>query len=143
MPSVKKVIGRRELIHLPDLDSFFVEAKIDTGAFRTAVHCISCREIFRDGIPVLKTVFDLDGKGEKTFYFRSYRLRNIRNSFGQTEARYCIHSRLKIGRKEIFSDISLTDRSNMKYQVLIGRKTIGKKFLIDVSKIHLMSKPSK
>jgi hypothetical protein len=134
------IIGRREYVHLPDLCSKAVEAKIDTGAFRTAIHCERCEEVERDGKTVLIATLNLDGRGNQTHYFGRYRLRTIRNSFGQTEQRYCVRTTLKIGRKRIVSDVSLSDRSGMKFQVLIGRKTIGKKFLVDVSTIHLLRK---
>lgn len=138
-PQEMLTIGRRERIALPDLQSVGVEAKIDTGAFRTAVHCISARETERKGKKVLETKFDLDGQGEKTFYFKRYKLRVIKNSFGQSEERYCIRTTLRIGSKDIKSDVSLTDRSGMKFQVLIGRKTLGRKFLVDVSSVFLLS----
>jgi len=134
------IIGRREFVHLPDLCGKAIEAKIDTGAFRTAIHCERCEEVERNGITVLMAVLNLDGKGESIHYFERYSLRTIRNSFGQTERRYCVKTALKIGRKRIVSDVSLSDRSGMKFQILIGRKTIGKKFLVDVSAIHLLRK---
>lgn len=134
------VIGRREYVHLPELCKKAIEAKIDTGAFRTAIHCERCEEVEHDGKKVLEAILNLDGKGDKTHYFERYRLRVIRNSFGQTEQRYCVRITLKMGRKRISSDVSLSDRSGMKFQILIGRKTIGKKFLVDVSTIHLLRK---
>jgi hypothetical protein len=136
-------IGRREFIDLPDLGMHAIEGKVDTGAFRTALHCTTCREIEQDGQKVLEAIFNLDGSGDKVHYFRSYRLRLIRNSFGQSEERYCIRTTLRIGKKRILSDVTLSDRSGMKFQVLIGRKTIGKKFLVDVSSIHLLQKNKK
>ena len=48
------IIGRREMIHLPEWGGFFIPAKIDTGAFRTAVHCDSYQEKIIDGKPCLE-----------------------------------------------------------------------------------------
>jgi len=132
------IIGRRELIHLPEWGGFFIPAKIDTGAFRTAVHCESCIEIQSPDGPKLQVTFDWEGDGKLQIIETSqYKKRTIKNSFGQTEERYCLRTIVKIGAKSIRSEISLTDRSGMKYPVLLGRKTIGKKFLVDVSKINL------
>jgi hypothetical protein len=133
-------IGRREYVDLPELDAFGIEAKVDTGAFRTAVHCERCAETERDGRMVLEAVVNLDGKGERSFFFDKYALRTIKNSFGQTERRYCVKLLIRIGRKKIRSDVSFSDRSGMKYPVLIGRKTIGHKFLVDVSRVHAFRK---
>ncbi len=132
-----QIIGRRENIGLPDLQATNVIAKIDTGAFRTAIHCISCQKIFKEDKEVLEAIFDLDGKGPKTFYFEQFSLKEIKNSFGQSEKRFCVRTKLRIGGRDIRSEVSLTDRSEMKYQVLIGRKTLLKKFLVDVNQIFV------
>ena len=133
-----EIIGRREMIHLPEWGGFFVPAKIDTGAFRTAVHCESCTEIQTPEGTKLKVIFDWEDNGQThSFEFSNYKKRTIKNSFGQTEERFCLRTMVKIGQKSIRSEISLTDRSGMKYPILLGRKTIGKKFLVDVSKINL------
>lgn len=136
-----QMIGRREKIDLPDLGVSDVISKIDTGAFRTALHCEMCKVVRNaDGEEILETVFDLDGKGEKVFHFKKFSLREVKNSFGQSETRYCIKTRLRIGGRDIRSEVTLTDRSGMKYQVLIGRKTLLKKFLVDVNQVFLLSK---
>ncbi|MFO0359125.1 MAG: ATP-dependent zinc protease [Flavobacteriales bacterium] len=136
-----QIIGRREKIDLPDLGVVDVVSKIDTGAFRTALHCEACRVVRNaDGDEILETVFDLDGKGEKVFRFKKFTIREVKSSFGQSETRYCIKTKLRIGGRDIRSEVTLTDRSGMKYQVLIGRKTLLKKFLVDVNQVFLLSK---
>jgi len=52
------------------------------------------------------------------------------------EERYVIQTQIKIGRKKIRSTISLSNRDNMRYPVLIGRRLLKAKFLIDVNQIH-------
>ncbi|MBM3428126.1 MAG: ATP-dependent zinc protease [Bacteroidetes bacterium] len=132
------IIGRREMIHLPEWGGFFIPAKIDTGAFRTAVHCDSYIEKEKDGITILEVTFTWEDQ-EKTHVviFDKFKKRIIKNSFGQTEERYCVRTPIKIGQRTIQSEVTLTNRSDMKYPVLLGRKTIGKKFLVDVSNINL------
>ncbi len=129
-----RTIGRREYVDLPLLGANHIEAKVDTGAFRTALHCLSTEVIEKNGMMQLQAVFDLDGLGSKTFFFDKFVQRQVRSSFGEVEMRYCIHTIVKIGRHRIKSEVSLTDRSDMRYQVLIGRKTLYKKFKVDVSK---------
>ncbi|MFN6379190.1 MAG: ATP-dependent zinc protease [Flavobacteriales bacterium] len=136
-----QIIGRRERIDLPDLDVRDVISKIDTGAFRTALHCESCKVVQKaDGSEILETVFDLDGRGPKVFHFKKFSIKEVKSSFGQSETRYCIKTKLRIGGRDIRSEVTLTDRSGMKYQVLIGRKTLLKKFLVDVNQIFVLSK---
>lgn len=132
------LIGRREYIDLPELGACRVEAKVDTGAFRTAVHCIECHVENDGGNRSLIATLDLDGKGPRIFRFQRFQLRTIKNSFGISEERYCVNMVLRIGHRRIRSHVSLSDRSGMKYQVLIGRKTLGRKFLVDVSRVFLL-----
>jgi hypothetical protein len=131
-----QIIGRRERIDLPDLGAKNIEAKVDTGAYRTAIHCLSCREIDEGNKTILEAIFDLDGTGAKTFYFDKYTTRDVRSSFGHSEKRFCIRTRLRIGKRDIRSEVTLTDRSEMKYQVLLGRKTLLRKYLVDVNQVH-------
>jgi hypothetical protein len=139
----RKIIGRREYIRLMELGEITVEAKIDTGAYRTVIHCLSCKEVEVDGEDFLEAVFDLDGSGGKSFLFKKYYQKEVRSSFGDSELRYCIRTTIKMGRKLIHSEVSLTDRSEMKFQVLIGRKTLLRRFIVDVTEKHLLKHPRK
>jgi hypothetical protein len=127
-------IGRHVYIDLPDLGFTGVEAKVDTGAFRTVIHCDAWREVSTGDQKLLEATFNLDGSGPKTVVFDDYFERDFKSSFGETERRYCVHTTIKIGRKKIRSSVSLSNRSDMKFQVLVGRKTLLRKFLVDVSK---------
>jgi hypothetical protein len=129
-----RVIGRHVYVDLPDLGFSGIEAKVDTGAFRTVIHCDTWKEVEVGGKTVLQAVFNLDGTGPKTIFFDDYFQRDFKSSFGETERRYCVHTLLQIGKKKIRSSVSLSNRSDMKFQVLIGRKTLLRKFVVDVSK---------
>jgi hypothetical protein len=135
-----QTIGRREFVKLPSIADVLVEAKIDTGAFRSAVHCLSCREIEHNEQLILEAIFDL-GTGEQIVkHFTEYHQRVVRSSFGESEVRFCVKLAIQIGRKKILSQVTLTDRSDMRYQILIGRKTLYKKYKVDVAALHLKTK---
>jgi hypothetical protein len=68
--------------------------------------------------------------------FSEYSQKEIKNSFGEIEKRYVIKTTVKIGRKRIKSLISLTNRENMRYPVLIGRKLLKGRYIVDVSLIN-------
>lgn len=133
-PSTIKIIGRHVRVDFPELNAFNIDAKVDTGAFRTVLHCEHYQEVETPYGKQLMAVFNLDNAGIKTFYFADYFEKEFKSSFGEKEKRYCIKTTIRIGRKKIRSSVSLTDRSDMKFQVLIGRKTLLRKFLVDVSK---------
>lgn len=127
------IIGRKTIIQLPLLGGANVRAKIDTGAFRTAVHCESWSLTEAEGKQVLQVTIQWEEGKPVVLHFDKFQKRTIKNSFGQTEERYCVRTLILIHKKKIQSEISFTNRSGMRYPVLLGRKTIGKKFLVDVS----------
>ena len=132
---IKVVIGRRELVDFPELNLFGIEAKVDTGAYTTALHCHDIRE--ENGVLYFKL---LDPSHEdysnKEQSFAEYSQKEIKNSFGETEKRYIIKTLVKIGPKRIKSLISLTDRGTMRYPVLIGRKLLKGRFVVDVNLLN-------
>lgn len=126
-------IGRHVMIDLPDLNLRGIEAKVDTGAYRTVIHCLSAVETGKEE-KELKVVFQFDDNPPVTYFFHDFFRKEFKSSFGETESRYCVRMKIRIGKKTITSSVSLTDRSEMKFQVLIGRKTLLRKFLVDVSR---------
>ena len=139
-------LGRRELVSFPDLDLKKVTAKIDTGAYTAALHCSKIWTEEQENKTLL--FFNLldeshPNYNQKTFCFAEYGKRKIKNSSGLFESRFTIKTRIKIGRKTIQASISLTDRGGMKYPVLIGRKLLNKRFLVDVSQLFLLEKKAK
>lgn len=125
-------IGSKELISFPDENVFDVVAKVDTGADYSAVWASDIIEA--DG----ELQFKLFGKGSqfytgKTIRTTNYGVTKVRNSFGHSEQRYKITLLSRIGGRKIRVEFSLADRSNNRYPVLIGKKTLARKFYVDVS----------
>jgi hypothetical protein len=137
----KITIGRRELVSFPELGFKNVVAKIDTGAYTAALHC-SKIWTEENGSNLFFKLLDESHPHyqEKVFQFSVFGKRKIKNSSGVFESRFTIKTLIKIGRKKIQASISLTDRAGMKYPVLIGRKLLNKRFVVDVSQVHLLEK---
>ncbi|OKL41978.1 ATP-dependent zinc protease family protein [Pontibacter flavimaris] len=140
----KKLIGRRELVSFPGLDIEEIEAKVDTGAYTSAIHCSDIHEEVRpDGTKVIALDL-LDPShpqyNHKKLEFTEYDLREIKSSIGERQERYVIRTRIKIFEEEIEAEFSLSDRSDMKYPVLIGRKLLQGRFTVDVAKKYLAHK---
>jgi hypothetical protein len=137
----KKIIGRRELVDFPDLELFEIEAKVDTGAYTSALHCSDIHEeTTADGTRVI--CFDLldpshAAYNHKRFRFSRYSLREIKNSFGDVQERYVIRTKIRLYEEEHEAEFSLSDRSDMKYPVLLGRAFIRRRYVVDVAKKHL------
>ena len=140
----KKIIGRREMVNFPVLQLFGVEAKIDTGAYTSAIHCSNIREAtLADGSRVIRFQL-LDPThpqyDQKLFEFKEFALRDIKSSFGDVQERYVIRTRIQLFEEVFEADFSLSDRRDLKYPVLIGRALLQKNFIVDVSKKNVALK---
>lgn len=117
-----------------------VPAKIDTGADSSAVWASKIR-VDEDG--VLK--FALFGEGSpfyngKIFKRTDFSVAKVRSATGHEQIRYRTHFTVKIAGKRIKMLMNLSDRSKNAFPVLIGRRSISKKFLVDVSKKNVKIK---
>lgn len=134
--NIKPTIGRSEKIILPQFGIKNVDAKIDTGAFGSSMHCSLIDVVMEDGKKMLKVIplkfTDKPYKGEP-FLFPYSAKKKIKNSFGKVEERYVIKTSVRLFGKDIMTEFSLTDRTNMKFSILLGRKFLIKKFVVDVA----------
>jgi hypothetical protein len=139
MKPKKKIIGRRELVDFPSLDLCAIEAKIDTGAYTSSIHCKDVSAVEKKGeLYVTFTVLDEKHPqfSEKPLTCPVSRIKSVKNSFGQVEERYCIITPIMFYNQIYDTELSLADRSLMDYPVLLGRKAIQKRFLVDVSRVN-------
>jgi len=135
----KKVIGAKESISIIDLELFNLDAKVDTGADSNALHC---DDIWIDGDEVEFTLLDETHPAYhgKTIRLPIHKIKRIKSSNGLMQQRATIRVTVEFFGKRYKSVISLTDRSDMKYPMLIGRKFMSGRFLVDVSKEYLSTK---
>jgi hypothetical protein len=133
-------IGRVETVDLPGLDLEEIEAKIDTGAYTSSLHCHHI-ERFEKGSEHFVRFNLLDPEhpayNEKLFELPVFDQREVKSSNGQKEARIFIKTSIEFFGKQFKIELSLTDRSEMKFPLLIGRKFLTNKFVVDVSKKNL------
>ena len=130
-------IGRLEHIALPGLGVARVEAKIDTGAYRSALHYQRLRQRTKDGVKQLVVTFQMGGV-RKTKVFRSFKRVTVKSSNGETSRRYLISTQVRLNGHVVRTQATLFDRSDMKYQVLLGRKFLRGRFLVDVGRKNVL-----
>ena len=137
MARAKVTIGRLEYIALPKLGVARVHAKLDTGAFRSALHYqkLDLRSV--DGKQELVVTFSMGRKRTKVV-FHEFRLVIIKSSTGQRTERYLITTTVKLNTHEVRTQFTLFDRSDMKYQVLLGRKFLQGRFVVDVARKNIL-----
>lgn len=129
-----KMIGRRALIKLPDLGVSQAVAKIDTGAYSSTLHAENMRldgeELVFDINPAAG--FVTSDNQTQTIRTKDFFTQKVRSSNGQVEQRYSIRTTLVIEGKVIKTVLTLSDRTNMGYPLLVGRRVIRSRFLINV-----------
>ena len=142
-PKRLRTIGRRDLVDLPGLQLMEIDAKIDTGAYTSALHVKSIEAFDKEGEPWVR--FKLDHPHHPAFNNRKFKMpvyahKHIKSSTGQAELRYVIRTQIVLFGRRYTAEFSLTDRSKMDFPVLLGRKLLYRKFLVDVTQKNLSFK---
>jgi len=138
-------VGWREWVGLPSLGCPSIHAKVDSGADTSALHAPDLAEIGRGGKPWIRfTLLPRAGSTAGCVRVEAPIVdeRNIRSSSGQLQTRPVIETDLRLGSKLFPIQITLTDRSEMTYRMLLGRAALAGTALIDCSRAHLLPHPT-
>ena len=135
MKQTPKIIGSFEPVTFPDFNGYEVIAKIDTGAYTGALHCTTIREEETPDGPMLH--FSPFDHPEVEISLAEFAVNHVKSSNGKTETRYFIDTNIAIAGETYPIVLSLADRSEMKWPVLIGRKFLRKhNYLVDVNRTN-------
>jgi hypothetical protein len=131
-----KIIGRVDKADFPELKLQNINIKVDTGAFTSSIHCHHVKEIELNGEKHIE--FELLDPShtkykDKIFKVKKYNIKNIKSSFGHIEQRFIIKTIIVIFDQEYPIELSLSERSDMKVPILLGRKFLNKRFMVDTS----------
>ena len=129
--ATKTIIGRAELVDFPDMGIAGVPAKVDTGADNSAIW--ASQIVVSDDI--LSCVFfapDSPNYTGERVQIDTFSVTRISNSFGQSEMRYKVKLPIRVKGRRIRATFTLSDRSRKVYPVLLGRRLLAGKFLVDV-----------
>ena len=130
--STLKILGKNDRVNFPSMGLTDVPVKIDTGAYTSSIHyptvmkknnCLICT--IKIGTEVIEEVFE------------EFKTRTVKSSNGQSEERYAVKSTIEVYGKRYKIELTLSKRGEMRFPVLIGRKFLRNKFIVDVSKKSL------
>lgn len=143
MKKSKTIIGGLESIALPELGIQDLQVRVDTGAKTSSLHVDHISKSIVDGVHCVE--FDIhpdlhNVKHIKKCIVPISDMRNVKSSNGTSEPRYVIQTPVILGKEQWTIEITLTDRSDMSYLMLLGREALGARFLVDPSKVFLGSK---
>jgi hypothetical protein len=138
------IIGMHERVHFPKMEIIDLSTKTDTGAYNSAIDCCYTEEKENE-------------EGRKVLYFTllnstnehytgqkhstpDYKVKKVRSSNGIGTYRYQVKLSVEIKGRRFLTTFNLSDRSKMRYPVLLGRKLLADRFLVDVSKHRKLKK---
>lgn len=128
-----EVIGRTMKLSFPEIDLDKISAKVDTGAYTSSIHCGSIEKIGEKQVRCIFLDADSRGYSGKSYTFDIVKEVNVKSSNGIKERRIVIQTKVVVNEKEFDIYLTLTDRKDMKFPVLLGRKFLKNRFLVDVS----------
>jgi hypothetical protein len=134
----KVIIGRSEVLSFVGTDAVAVPAKTDTGAYRSAVHASNIA-VDENGTLTFELLggHPVCGSMSRVVQAEEYKKVTIANSFGHEEERYEVKLKVKLGPKVFHVRFTLADRSKKIYPILLGRKLLNHRFLVDSSETSL------
>ncbi len=141
-----KIIGWMEYVDLPDLPLNDIKAKIDTGALTSALHAMDITRFERDGHPWVAFLTEgTQTNGLVRIEAPIKERRDIKNTSGVPENRIVIRTTIRMDAETWPLDVSLTDRTNMKFQMIVGRAALKQHSIaVHTNRAHLLrGKPRK
>lgn len=139
----KPVVGWREWVALPDLHIGAIKVKVDTGARTSALHAFDVETYRRGGREYVK--FEVHpaqrtDRGAVTASARVVDRRDIKSSTGHLQTRYVIETTLALGEHRYPIELTLTNRDEMGFRMLLGRAAVRGHFLVDPARSFLVGK---
>ncbi|MCG9627763.1 RimK/LysX family protein [Vibrio mediterranei] len=137
----RMIIGNLEVCSLPELGIFDLEVRIDTGAKTSSLHVDNLERFKRDGRMYVQ--YDLHPDIyhlEEIVHCESliHDSRRIKSSNGDSEQRCVIQTLFRLGDREWPIEITLSNREDMSYMMLLGREAMADKVYVDPSRAFLI-----
>jgi len=141
-----QTIGWREWVGLPDLAIARLKAKIDTGARTSALHAFSVETYTGEDSAewVRFGMHPRQGDTETVVYCEApvKDRRIVRDSGGHETERVVIETQITLGEHAYSAEVTLTERDNMRFRMLLGRTAMRKRFAVDPGRSYVVAKRS-
>lgn len=137
------IAGWNESASLPELGVDYIRVKLDTGAKTSALHAFNLTTLTHND--ELWVEFDIHPwqANDSIIYRCSCPVSDTRwvtSSNGRKEKRYFIFTKIKIGDNEWPIEVSLTNRDEMNFRMLLGRSAMKNRLVVDPHHKYLLSK---
>lgn len=135
----KKILGRKDLVSFPEFELENVPVKIDSGAYSSSMHCQSIEVIEFGEKEQLRVVFldsGISGYTGKEVIFNDFKTKIVKSSNGMAQERFFVKGTVRLFGQSYETLFSLTERTGLRNPILLGRRLLNKRFLIDTSKTN-------
>ncbi len=132
--------GWREWVSLPDLEVDWIKAKIDTGARTSSLHAFDIREFDREGEAWVRfRVKPWQDSQEDAVVVECpvHDRRAVRSSSGHAQERLVVQLRIRLVDHEVLAEITLSNRDEMGFRMLIGREALRRGYIVDPARSFL------
>lgn len=138
-------IGWVERVSLPLLGIDRLKAKIDTGARTSALHVSRLRPVGTAAGPHRRQILEITiphagATGHRTLVIRApvREYVQVKDTSGRSERRPVIETTIRLGAHERRIRVTLTDRGDMLFPMLIGRTALGPGMVVDPARRYLL-----
>lgn len=125
---------------LPELGVAQIKAKVDTGARTSALHAFRVEAFDRENAPWVRfALHPVQGDTAEVVECEAPVVdrRTVRDSGGHEELRYVIETTIVLGERQMRAEMTLTNRDDMRFRVLLGRTLLRQRFLVDSGRSYL------
>jgi ribosomal protein S6--L-glutamate ligase len=130
----KKIIGSEEWIRIPELNIPAVKARIDSGAKTSTLHAYNMQTFEDNGKEYVRfDVHPVQHNRRISVRCKAELVgrRVIKSSSGDRQRRYVIKTPITLGGETWDIEVTLTNRDNMGYRMLIGREAMRGRYIVD------------
>ncbi|WP_076537277.1 RimK/LysX family protein [Shewanella sp. UCD-KL21] len=140
MTTSLQVLGWCEWATFPEIANERVNMKIDTGAKTSCLHAFKIEPFIKNNQEWIKVWFHPEQKSSREVVcdFVVFDRRNVKDSGGHITSRYVIKTPIIIGEHHFDIELTLTARDNMQFRMLLGRRALAGRFLVDSSASYLL-----
>lgn len=139
-------LGWREWVKLDEWSVPHIKAKVDTGARTSSLHAFDLEHFDREGQAWVRfAVHPWQASTADTVVVEAplVESRTVKSSTGTAQRRPTVRTRLTVAGHDLEAEVTLTNRDDMGFRMLLGRQALRKRFLVDPGASYLGGRPPK
>ncbi|HWR84449.1 MAG TPA: RimK/LysX family protein [Rhodoglobus sp.] len=143
-PHSNTLAGWREWVRLPGIGVPWVKAKLDTGAQTSSLHAFDAEEFQRDAASWVRfrvRPWQESDEDEVVVELPVHDRRRVRSSNGQVQERIVVRMNLVLMEQEVDAEVTLSNRDQMGFRMLIGREALQQGFVVDSGRSFVGERP--